>query len=206
MLPPSPPHSPERHSLLEDAQALLVGSLFVAFAVVLFRHAGLVTGGTAGLAFLIHYFTGWAFGPVFFVVNLPFYLFAYRALGWRFTLKTFIAIALLSLFSETLPQVIEIGQLQPAFAAILAGLMSGVGILMLVRHKSSLGGFGVLAIYLQERHGLRAGKVQMVADCLVVLGALFVREPMTVALSVLGAVALNLIIAVNHKPGRYVGI
>lgn len=32
------------------------------------------------------------------------------------------------------------------------------------------------------------------------------RDPLSVALSVLGALALNLVIAVNHKAGRYMGI
>jgi uncharacterized membrane-anchored protein YitT (DUF2179 family) len=36
-------------------QALVTGTLFVALGVVLFRHAGLVTGGTAGIAFVLHY-------------------------------------------------------------------------------------------------------------------------------------------------------
>jgi hypothetical protein len=44
---------PCRHSALEDAQALLTGTLFVALGLVLYRHVGLVTGGTAGLAFII---------------------------------------------------------------------------------------------------------------------------------------------------------
>jgi hypothetical protein len=33
----------------------------------------------------------------------------------------------------------------------------------------------------------------------------FVRDPASVALSIVGAVALNLVIAVNHKAGRYMG-
>jgi hypothetical protein len=36
-----------------------------------------------------------------------------------------------------------------------------------------------------------------------VLLALWVVEPSRVAYSVLGAVVMNLFIAVNHKPGRY---
>ncbi len=35
------------HSPFDDAQALLVAPLFVAFAVLLFQHAGLLTGGAA---------------------------------------------------------------------------------------------------------------------------------------------------------------
>ena len=48
----------DRHTLFEDAQALLTGTLFISLAVMLFNHAGLLTGGTAGLAFLLHYASG----------------------------------------------------------------------------------------------------------------------------------------------------
>ena len=76
-------------------------TLFVALGVNMYAHAGLLTGGTAGLAFLVHYATGWRFGVVFFVINLPFVWFAIRTMGWRFTLKTFVAVALLSVFVGT---------------------------------------------------------------------------------------------------------
>ena len=90
------------HSLSEDIQALLVAPLFVAFAVLLFRQAGLLTGGTVGLAFLIHYAGGWPMGAVVFAINLPFYVFAVRALGWEFAVKTFVAVSLLAIYTETL--------------------------------------------------------------------------------------------------------
>lgn len=194
-----------RHTILEDIQALLIGTLFVALAVVLFRHAGLLTGGTAGLAFLLHYLSGYPFGLIFFLLNIPFYILSIRVLGWAFTGKTFAAVALLSVYSEVLPRWIHLGDLNPAFAAIMAGLLTGVGLLMLMRHRASLGGVGVLAIYMQEKHGWNAGKLQMAIDCAIVLAAFFVKSPALVALSVLGAVALNLVIAINHRPGRYSG-
>lgn len=195
-----------RHSVFEDAQALLVAPLFVAFAVLLFRHAGLLTGGTVGVAFLIHYLGDWPIGAVVFVVNLPFYVFAYRSLGRAFTLKTFVAVSLLAVYTETLPALISLQSLDPTFAAVMAGFLAGVGLLMLIRHQASLGGLGVLAIHLQNTRGWRAGKVQMAADILILCAALFVRDPYSVALSILGALALNLVIAVNHKAGRYMGI
>lgn len=197
--------APLPHTLLEDIQALLVGTLFMALSVVLFRHSGLLTGGTAGIAFLLHYLSGYAFGPIFFAINLPFYVFAVRALGWAFTFKTFAAVALLSIYSEVLPAWIPLGHVQPVFAAVMAGLLAGVGLLMLMRHKASLGGLGVLAIYMQEKHGWRAGKIQMAADCVIVLAALLIKDFSLVALSVLGALALNMVITINHRPGRYSG-
>lgn len=198
--------TPVAHSLGEDIQALLIAPLFVALGVVLFRQAGLLTGGAPGLAFLLHYASGWRFGLLLFLINLPFYLFALHALGPRFTLKTFSAVVLLAIYSEGLPQLIEITALNPVFAAIMGGLLVGIGLLILIRHRASLGGIGVMAIWLQERYGIRAGKFQMSADCAIVLTSCWMLDFWHVALSVLGALALNLVIAVNHKPGRYMGI
>jgi len=194
------------HSLSEDIQALLVAPLFVAFAVLLFRQAGLLTGGTVGLAFLVHYASDWPMGAVVFAINLPFYVFAVRSLGWEFAIKTFVAVSLLAVYTEALPRLISIGHIDPLFAAVMAGFLTGVGLLMLIRHKASLGGLGVMAIYLQNTRGWPAGKVQMAADVLIVGGALLVRDPLSVGLSIVGALALNLVIAVNHKTGRYVGV
>ena len=74
---------------------------------------------------------------------------------------------------------------------------------MLFRHRSSLGGVGILALYLQDRYGWRAGKVQMAVDCCIVLLSLWSMPIPQVAYSIVGAVALNLVLAINHRPGRY---
>lgn len=72
------------------------------------------------------------------------------------------------------------------------------------RHRCSLGGVGIAALYLQGTlGGWRAGKVQMAVDCCIVLLALWTVEPLRVAWSIAGAVALNPVLAMNHRPGRY---
>ena len=82
----------------------------------------------------------------------------------------------------------------------------GAGFLMLFRHRASLGGVGILALYLQDSRGWRAGKVQMAIDCAIVAAAFAIVDPQRVVYSVVGAVALNLILAINHKPGRYIAM
>ncbi|MBT9508043.1 YitT family protein [Rhodoferax sp.] len=192
-----------RHRPYEDVQALITGTLFVALGVVMFGHTGLLTGGTAGIAFLIHYATGWNFGLVFFLVNLPFYGLAWKRMGKAFTLKTFVAIGLLSLFVNLLPRLIGFQTLWAPFAAVMGGLLMGAGMLMLFRHRASLGGFNVLALYLQEHFGWRAGRIQMAFDCGIVLCSLALVDWQHVALSVLGAVVMNQTLATNHRAGRY---
>lgn len=194
------------HRAHEDVMAMLVGTLFVALGVSFYTQAMLLTGSTAGLAFLLQYATGWRFGIGFFLINLPFYWLAVRRMGWSFTLRTFVAIGLVSLFSELTAGWIRIEWLQPLYAALMGGSLIGIGMLVLFRHRTSLGGINILALFLQDRYGWRAGYVQLGIDALIMLVALLVLPIERVGLSVVGAVALNLIIALNHKPGRYMGV
>lgn len=199
---PSDP-SLQSHTVFEDAQAIFTGVLFVSLSLILFAQVGMLTGGTAGAAFVLHYATGISLGKLFFVINLPFYWFAWRRMGREFTLKTFIAIALLSAMTEWSPKLFAIDRIHPGYAAVLGGLLLGSGCLFLARHRASLGGATIVSLYLQQSRGWRAGKVQMGIDCCIVLMALTVIEPERVAYSVLAAIVMNLFIAVNHKPGRY---
>ena len=204
MTAPTPPAA-EPHSATEDVVAIFTGVLMISVGVAFFTSAGLLTGGTAGLAFLLHYATGVGFGKIFFVLNLPFYWLALRKLGREFTLKTFVAVLLLSLMPEWQHQWLQMARIEPLYAAIAGGLITGTGFLALFRHRCSLGGVGIAALYVQDRYGWRAGKVQMAVDCCIVLLALWTVEPLRVAWSVVGAVALNLVLALNHRPGRYTG-
>lgn len=200
---PDSPTEPQRHSLFEDAQALITGTLFVALGLMLFRQAGLMTGGTVGLAFLAHYASGLAFGPLFFLINLPFYWLAWRRLGRRFTLKTLAAVSLLAVLSEWLPQWLVLQSVQPLLAALGGGLLVGAGFIILFRHRASLGGLNTLVLWLQERFGWRAGMVQLALDSAILLAAWPWLDAARLGLSILAAAAMNFALAVNHKPGRY---
>ncbi|MEW6693377.1 putative 5xTM membrane BCR, YitT family [Tepidimonas thermarum] len=194
----------ERHTWFDDAQALLTGTLIVALGLVLFRHAGFVTGGTVGLAFVLHYATGWPFGALVFAINLPFYALAWVRLGPAFTLKTVLAVGLLAILTEAMPHWLALQRVHPLFAAVAGGLLIGVGFIILFRHRASLGGFNTLVLWLQERFGWRAGAVQLAIDGAILLLAVPWVGGWQLALSVLGAALMNFTLAINHKPGRYV--
>lgn len=195
-----------RHSLFEDAQGLFTGTVLAALGIMVLSTAGLLTGGVAGMAFLLHYAFGWNFGLCFFAINLPFYYLAYHRMGLAFTIKTFISVGLLSLISQYQPELLTITYVQPVWAAIVGGLLIGMGMLALFRHRASIGGVGILALYLQDRFKWRAGLVQLAIDLCILAVAFFVKSPYVVACSVLGAAALNFFIAVNHRTDRYIAM
>ena len=196
---------PSKHSLFEDLQAIFSGTLFVGIALILYAQAGLLTGSTAGLAFVLHYATGWSFSLIFFVINLPFYGFAWRYISREFALKTFISVALLSLITYLVPLYLNIDYLHPAFAAIAGGLIIGTGILFLARHKSSVGGATIIALYAQDKWGISAGKVQIAIDLLVLLLAIWVVPMEKLLWSILAAIIMGGFLAINHRQGRYTG-
>lgn len=193
-----------RHSVYEDALAIITGTLFISFALALFKLAGLLTGSTAGLAFLVFYTTGLSFGAVFFLINLPFYILAFLRMGWRFTVKTFIAVALTSVLTELHTRFIHVGEVNPFYAAVFGGLLMGVGFIVLFRHQASLGGVNILALYVQDRYGIRAGKFQLAIDLTVLAASFFIVSPLALLASVIGASALNMVIWINHRHDRYV--
>jgi len=196
--------SPPRSSPQDDLQGIVTGTLFAAFGVFLMQNAGLVPGGTVGIALLLHYGTGVNVGAALFLVNLPFYVLAWLRLGKAFTLRTVLAVSLLSLLSWWLPQAITLQQIDGVLAAVLGGLLCGSGMLFLFRHGASLGGLNVLVLRLHDRFGWSTGKVQMALDAAIVIaGALWIGDLRRLALSVLAVGAINLVLVYNHRKGRY---
>lgn len=177
-----------------------------ALSVALLQHLGLVTGQTAGIALLLSRAGDWPFAACFLAVNLPFAWLAWTRMGPAFTVKTLLSVALVSVLSALQPRLIAFGAVDPVAGAVLAGMIAGSGLLALFRHGASLGGVGVLGVWLQDRFGVRAGLTQMAVDLGVFLAALALLPLRAVLLSLLGAAVLNAVIAVNHRRDRYVAI
>ncbi|HWJ85702.1 MAG TPA: YitT family protein [Cellulomonas sp.] len=201
----APPIVAAKHSFVEDALGILVGTFVVSLGLFLLRSVDAVTGGTAGLSLLLVHVVDVPFGWLFALVNLPFILLAIAQRGWDFTLRTALCIGLVSALSSLHPAMFGDLDLPTAYGVLAGNVLAGVGLLILFRHRASLGGFNIVALILQDRAGWRAGYVQMVLDTAVVLAAFWVVDPGTVLLSAAGAVLLNLILALNHRPGRYLG-
>lgn len=191
------------HRFYEDLLALICACTMLSMGIVLFNTHELLTGGTAGIAIIGARLTPLNFGTVFFIVNLPFYYLAWTQLSKRFTVNTFISVTLVSLMTETMGDVLTISYIHPMFAAATGGILIGVGILIMFRHKSSLGGLGILALYLQSKHNIRAGNFGLLVDGLILTGSIFIFSFELILLSIIGAITLNILIAVNHRPERY---
>ena len=63
---------------------------------------------------------------------------------------------------------------------------------------------GILALVLQDRTGFRAGYTQLLFDAVLFAVASLMLPWTTLLWSGLGALVVNLVIAINHRRDRYI--
>lgn len=179
--------------------SILEGCLLAALGLHILNSAGLLISGTAGASFLLLQFVDLTFGQLFFLLNIPFYILAWQSLGWRFTLRTFFSVSLLSAISELLRLYVHI-DMNPILSAAFGGMLIGFGLIILFRHNASLGGLNILAVYLERKFTIHASKTTLVADLIIIAGAFSVLDGSSLAFSFLAFLVLSSIIGRYHKP------
>lgn len=194
------------HTRTEDGLALIIGTSLVAFGILLVKLGGVSLGGTAGLSLLVFHTLGIPFGVAFFIFNLPFYYIGFKRLGLKMVIRTLIAVSVLSVMSEIIPMMIDVQKINTLFTAIFANVVMAIGFLVLFRHRASLGGFNLLALFIQEHYKIPAGKIQMFMDACVLLLSLVYLPFVNFAVSLLGVIVLNMVITMNHRQDRYIGV
>jgi uncharacterized membrane-anchored protein YitT (DUF2179 family) len=200
------PTESRKHTWAEDALAFAIGVTFIALGLALLQTAGLATGGIAGIALIAHFATGQPVGLLFLLINVPFYALAWKTMGLAFTLRTLVVNLMLASLGAALPRLMTIADVDPIFAACAGGILLGMGVLALARHRASVGGISALAIFAQERGVMRAGHVQALTDCLILVAAATVLDARAVLLSIFSALVVSAVLVLNHKPGRYTGL
>ena len=195
---------PRRHTIVEDIQGIAFGIIMAALGIHVLTHMGFATGQTTGLAVLLTHAINLPFSLIYFCVNLPFLALGWWHFGPRFALRTLICSAALSLLIDILPRWMTLGPMEPAFAAILFGILFGIAALAVVRHGGSFGGFAIPALILQDRFGIPAGYVQLAVDVVIFAAAALILDPATLLWSFLGAGTYSLFLAVNHRRDRYI--
>ncbi|MGB5867650.1 MAG: YitT family protein [Arcobacteraceae bacterium] len=158
---------------------IISGSIVLAFAVVgFFAPNQLITGGTAGLALLIHYVSSYSIGIIIVFVNLPLILIGIKYLGKMFAIRTIVTIILISVFIDILAKVVELKPfvIDDTLSVVFGGIFVGIGLALIIKGESTAGGSTILAKIISSKTEIKPGKVILVIDFLIIFSALFVLE------------------------------
>ena len=98
----------------------LIGTFIVAVALEGFLLPNkIIDGGVIGLSMMLSYITHWNLGLLIFVINIPFIIMAYKALGKKFVINTLFATAMLSIATNL------VHHIKPATSDLLLATIFG---------------------------------------------------------------------------------
>lgn len=128
-----------------------LGALIVAVALEMFLLPNkIIDGGVIGVSMMASYVKNWNLGILIFCINIPFLLLAFKALGKKFIINTFIATVFLSIATNL------VTKLNPAtndllLATVFGGILLGLGVGLILRNNASLDGTEMLSIVLSKK-------------------------------------------------------
>lgn len=159
----------EGRQLVRDYLLVVIGALVTAASFSwFFLPYDVAPGGVTGIATVISSLTGLSVGLLSFLINVPLFLAGWRQVGWRFAVRSFIAMVLLSLFIDLLPQVNPAGDIM--LATVFGGVLLGVGLGMVVRAGATTGGTDMAAKMLHRLAGfLSIATILFIIDATVVI-------------------------------------
>lgn len=194
-----------QHTWYEDFFGLATGSILIAIGIGFMQAGGLLTGGAVGVAQLLAKSTGISLSVMYVLISIPFFALAIWKKGLSFATRSFVNIVFVSYLVDLFPRFVHMTVSNQLVAAVIANTLAGIGVLAVFRHNSSLGGFQVVALIVQEKLKIQAGYIQALID-VAVLACGFTAYGLTATLhSLVGVVIFNGILALNHRPDLYIG-
>lgn len=173
-----------KHTIL-DYTYILLGSFSLAIGVVAFLAPNkIATGGTAGLAIVLHYIFNLPTGVLMALINIPLLLVSIKFLGKKFAIKSIVAIGLIVVFVDILAEIIKLPSMSDnlLLSTLYGGVAVGVGLGFIFKGGGSAGGGTIIAKIITSKFDVKTSDVILVLDAIVVCSAGFVFKSVELAL------------------------
>lgn len=138
-------------------------------------------------------------GIIYFLLNLPLFLLAYKVMGKQFCITTLGSIAMASAFLAIVPvpkvPIVE----DRILAAVVGGIGSGVGAGLLLRAGTSQGGQDIIGVCMAKTHpNFKVGIIGIIISLFIYGVCLFIYDIPTVLYSIVFSVVTGVCIDKVH--------
>lgn len=172
--------APRVRAVITEFITIIVGSIIYGLSIALFLGpSGTVMGGATGVATTINIlFPDIPIGAMLLVVNIPVLLFGLKFYGWRMIWRVVVAVISTSLMTDVLELLPVSVTSDPLLAAIMGGLLLGVGGGMLLARGYNTGGSDLAAVMLKQKvfRRMSTGRIIFVLDIVVIVGSAIVTK------------------------------
>lgn len=169
--------SPEFKKELKRLPWIIAGVLIYSVGINLFlRPLKLYSGGFMGFAQLIdtllknhiHLRIPDLSGILYYIMNVPGLILAYRFMSKRFVVKTIFTVTLMTLLLTVIPIPKEPILQEPIGNCLIAGILGGAGIGLVLRTGSCDGGMDLIGmILIQTKGNMSVGRVNIFCNCIL---------------------------------------
>lgn len=133
-----------------------------------------LSGGVSGLAIIFYYLFKFPIGMQIFLMNVPLLFAAYRILGKEYTVIAIYGTVLFSVAVDATRFLTAINALDdPLLAAVMGGVLSGLGSGFIFRVNGSAGGLDIVAAIIKKKYSLNLGFVGFAVNCVIMVAAAF---------------------------------
>lgn len=195
----------KREALIYEGKrtlACILASLVYAVGLNLFVvPAGVYAGGLMGLCQVVRTVLARFFqmefqsfdiaGIIYYVINVPIFVLAFTRMGRKFFFKTLVTVTAMTVFLSVVPVRPIVEDIMAA--CVVGGIVSGVGIGMVLRMASSGGGMDVVGVLLTKwRQDFSVGKVYLIVNLMLYGICFFLFDVEIVVYSVIYAAVYSL--------------
>lgn len=172
--------------IFKDAIFIILGAYLVSLGINMFLlpHK-MTTGGASGIATILYYLFNVPMGLSILIINLPLFLMSMYKFGIKFSFKTIIATAIMSVFLEMFNYDIIIANNPTDLftSCIFGGLIVGVGLSLVLKAGASTGGSDLLAqIIVKCTNAQSLSGVLLVIESIIIISIIVVFKNINIGL------------------------
>jgi len=182
---------------LIDTVLMFIGSSMVAIAVNGFlRPHGFLSGGMAGTSLIVYYqWPGIPFGLLYFLLNVPVFIFGFFVVGRKFILySVWAALIHSTMFSAIALNIVVSDKL---LSALVAGILSGAGVAVILRTNGTNSGTEIISIIVNKFYSVNLSTTNLVMNCILMAVSCFFMPLENILYSfvfiIINAMVMNLV-------------
>ncbi|MEH7331511.1 YitT family protein [Neobacillus drentensis] len=134
---------------LKKSALVVIGTMVVAASYYgLQEPNGIVAPGLGGIAMVLSKWIPFSLGVIYFALNIPLFLIGYRSVGALFAVFSLIGMSSLSIclgLFKGMP-----GLHMPLVGCILSGILSGIGIGVVIKAGGTTGGLDIVSVVISR--------------------------------------------------------
>jgi len=159
--------------LFKKIALIILGSLIISVAINLFIIPNkLLGGGLSGIGLILQYIFNFPMGVTILILNIPLLILSILKINKRFTVFTVLGTISLSIFlilTAHLNNVLfPVEESYRLLYCIYGGVLSGIGLGIVISNEGSTGGMDIVAIYIKKKYGIEVGIVSFTTNFLIV--------------------------------------